>query len=269
MATANAEGYIGKNALAVDYLDAFIRVDAESIDTTTVTGGSLTTTEDVTTSGAIVISGDATIGTLTLTSGTLNATVSSVQGDLTCSGTFTSSVNVVDIEAAINQSQVGTVGTGFTVAEVGTDVFHMTTITASMTLPITSGNFKTGVLLYTFPNKDCILRAICPLLTSITFNASNGSVTPEFGFGTSQASGASTTLSGTEEDIIAAYDYGGDLDATTTNQYYVTNLNFPAAGHSPTSAQSIYFNIAGNWSVTDANFNIAMTIKCPWETFES
>ncbi len=96
---------------------------------------------------------------------------------------------------------------------------------------------------------------------TLSFSDGNGSVTPEFGIGTTQASGTSATLSSTEKDV--AFVSFGTLDDMNENgvSYIINPVNFELPGQG--SSEFFYFNGAGNWMEADSiQISIQVFVFC-------
>ena len=108
--------------------------------------------------------------------------------------------------------QVGTAGTGVTVVEKASGVFHVTEITlAGLSIAITGGAQSTGALIYTMPPGDVVLINSA-LNLSIVGTTAHVADTPEFGLGTVLASGTQVTLGATVttwEDLWGPYVLAG------------------------------------------------------------
>jgi len=160
---------------------------------------------------------------------------------------------------------LGTVATGVTAVEYGTDREHITVLTINSTMPAIAGGaaLAVGKLLYTLPTGVQEIEA-CDI--SVALTAVDGNIdadTPDVGIGMVIASGAVAVLSGTAtfENILT-----GQTATNCTGTAIAAAVNTDLAVAS-SAAKTIYLNIADTWAASgEAALPVTGTVTIKWST---
>jgi len=169
----------------------------------------------------------------------------------------------VDLDPPTSVLTLGTAGTGVTVTEYGDDNRHLTKLTFSgitVDAVAASASEAIGVLIYTFPAGNVIVRG-CAI--SIGLNGTAALIdanTPDTGIGTVIATGAVATLDGTGtfENIITGQTVA-NCTGTAKAACVGTILAIPTA-----SAHTVHLNVAAAWSGADAGLLATGTVWLEW-----
>jgi len=159
---------------------------------------------------------------------------------------------------------VGTVASGSTVVEHGDGYTHTSIITVNTTLPAIAGGaaLAIGKLLYTLPAGACVVSF--PYI-SLGITQTQGNInadTPDVGLGTTIASGAVATLSGTAafENIMTGQTAANCTGTPTVNTSIVHTQIAVGDDH------GIYFNVADTWAASgDAAALLTGTVVLQWQ----
>ncbi|MEP0323295.1 hypothetical protein [Bauldia litoralis] len=150
-------------------------------------------------------------------------------------------------------ASVGAASGNATAAELGNSFDHLTILTLADFAIGTSGDgaaLALGALLYTFPAGDIIVEYGAFNQFGLTGDISVTTDTPEYGLGTTAASGVNATLGAvatTAEDILGPF-VAADVAGTVAD-----NEGFPYAGAKPmlmrsAEAHTCYLNVADTWA---------------------
>lgn len=152
----------------------------------------------------------------------------------------------------------GTAGTSVTAAEKSADGFNFTTVLTLASVAATIGDTAAlagGALIYTFPAGPIILNSATMSVGMTLTTGTPTTDTPEFGLGTTIASGVLATLgevAATCEDLLGpavANNVAGTLELLTK----ASAFKFETA-----DAHTVHFNWADTWANVD---NTAATIS--------
>jgi len=210
----------------------------------TVTGEIISNTNDFTSTGVLTISNDVVV-----TSALSNTGITTFTGDTT----FTSAVRI------LNTATTVTVNPSLSLTSRGMNIRRIAFINLSGETLITltgAGAKKGGIelftmLAYSLQNAGSSQSSYPWHILSVIFrpnfsHTGNGSVTPEIGIGTALASGAASTLTGTDDDIVSSFSIGSDLDTIDSTFSYITHPLISQDGFATSS--KVYLNIAATWA---------------------
>ena len=165
-------------------------------------------------------------------------------------------------------ANIGTVGTGSTVAEYGDGYYHTSIITVSTTLPAIAGGAALGVgkLAYTFPAGAIVVEEAKFSLAITQTQGNITSNTPYVGLGTVIASGAVSVLTGTATfENIGVGQLATNCSGTATVKTFDEQIDaiIIETGASP---RTVYINAAAIWTAGgDSAALLAGTITLTWK----
>ena len=152
-----------------------------------------------------------------------------------------------------SNDQFGEAGTGVTVVEKASGVFHVTEITIpaddplALIEPTEAADLGGGSLLYTFPAGRCL---ITHAYTNLDWEGSEAvkADTPEVGLGVKVATGAVAVLSGDAdfENILTGQTQSGGVEKDVDNM--VVSAAASVAIETDDTDRGVYLNIADGWA---------------------